>query len=155
MGVCGWGVLYEALSVTYYVYEKCYIDKVTDWLIIYQVLSLKLKVILLPDLFMFVISVSVCVSVVGVCEACAGPAGWHIRADGLQCPLSLCVYVSGHALPLHALHHWGAVAETPTIQTQSCCPHQPVFTAIPLLLSTGRTTTFNRCFISWKYWKKT
>lgn len=90
---------------------------------------------------------------VGVCEACAGPAGWHrtqwhFRTGGLQCPLSLCVYVSGPALPLHALHHWRAVAETPTIQTWSCFPEQPVFTAVPLLLSTGKTTTINKGFPS-------
>ena len=94
-----------------------------------------------------------CVCPLGVCEACAGPSGWEGSgpgwdwaqcAGGQQCPLSLRVHVSGPALPLHALHHWGAVAEAPAIQTQSCSPGQPVSAALPPHLSTSRTTTVMR-----------
>lgn len=86
---------------------------------------------------------------VGVCEACAGQEGggtgpdWHrtqcqSEAGGQHCPLSLRVCVSGLTLSLHALHHWGTVAETPAIHTWSRCPGHPVSTAVPPLLSAGR-----------------
>lgn len=49
----------------------------------------------------------------GVCEAFAGSARWRKsrwgcgegEACSCQHPVSLCVFVSGPALPLHALHH--------------------------------------------------
>lgn len=73
----------------------------------------------------------------GAYEAGAGPP-WH--TGGPQHPVSLCVHVPGPALPLHALHHRGAVAET----SPSCCPQRSVFTAVPPLRSAGRTPCFLR-----------
>lgn len=79
----------------------------------------------------------------GACEASAGPEGggarWQSQAGGQQRPLPLRVHVPGPAVPLHALHHGGAVAETAALQTWSCCSEQqPVFTGVPLLRSAGR-----------------
>lgn len=87
-----------------------------------------------------------CVCPEGICKACVIEAGWggrgsgwHHEAGGQDCPLSLCVSVSGSARPLHALHHGRAVATTPTFQTSwGSHSDQPVFTALSPIHVSGR-----------------